>query len=254
MAGAYSIEEIGRFIQRYKTFVQGASDLRLHQFMQRFGHVRTALEALADLDRHSQRRLASRFNLFRALRVERREVRTHSAFLAELFRPNGTHAQGTLFLEGFLQHCLRKGDEFNHFPRIEFPTGAASWEVDCEKSIPDGQLDIVVWSLQSRFLMVIENKIDAAEQKDQIGRYQDWLSGRREYPRDRRVLIYLTPDGRRASTASNEDYFCLSYARDVVAWLRSALPNVEAPRVRDAVIQYLDLLGILFDIGVEMER
>jgi hypothetical protein len=254
MAGDYSIEHIGQFIQRYKTFVQGAGDLRLHQFMQRFGHARTALEALADLDRHYQRPLATRFNLFRALDVERREVRTHSAFLAELFRPNGTHAQGTLFLEAFLQHCLRKGDEFNHFPRIEFPTGAAFWEVDREKSVADGQLDIVVRSLQSRFLMAIENKIDAAEQKDQIGRYQDWLSGRREYPMERRVLIYLTPDGRRATTARNDDYFCLSYARDVVAWLRSALPNVEAPRVRDAVNQYLDLLGSLFDFGLEMER
>ena len=253
MAGAHSIDEIGRFIQRYKTVAQGASDLRLHQFVQRFGHVRTALEALADLHRHSQRQLASRFNLFRALGVERREVRTHSAFLAELFRPNGTHAQGTLFLDAFLQHCLRKGGEFNHFPRIEFPTGAAFWDVDCEKSVPDGQLDIVVWSLQSGFLMVIENKIDAAEQKDQVGRYQDWLSRRGEYPRDRRVLIYLTPDGRRASTASNEDYFCLSYAKDIVAWLRSALPNVEAPRVRDALIQYLDLVGSLFRFGGEAE-
>jgi hypothetical protein len=286
MAGAYSIEEIGRFIQRYNTFAQGASDLRLHQFTQRFGHVRTALEALADLDghsqrllasrfhlftqrfghvrtalealadldRHSQRRLASRFNLFKALGVERREVRTHSAFLAELFRPSGTHAQGTLFLEAFLQHCLRKGGEFNHFPRIEFPTGAAFWEVDCEKSVPDGQLDIVVWSLQSGFLMVIENKIDAAEQKDQIGRYQDWLSRRTEYPEERRALIYLTPDGRRAGTASNEGYFRLSYAKDVVAWLRSALPNVEAPRVRDAVIQYLDLIESLFHFAGEVER
>jgi hypothetical protein len=196
MAGAYSIEQLGQFLQRYKTFVQEPSDLRLHQFVQRFGHVRTALEALADLDRHSQRRLASRFNLFRALGMERREVQTHSAFLAELFRPNGAHGQGTLFLERFQQYCLARGDEFRHFPPIEFPTGAAFWEVDCEKAVPEGQLDIVVQSRESKFLMVIENKIDAAEQKDQIGRYQDWLSRQGgEYPRDR-VLIYLTPDGR----------------------------------------------------------
>jgi hypothetical protein len=251
MAGAYSIEQLGQFLQRYKTFVQEPSDLRLHQFVQRFGHVRTALEALADLDRHSQRRLASRFNLFKALGVERREVQTHSAFLAELFRPNGAHGQGTLFLDKFLQYCS-KGDELNRFPRIQ-STDAASWEVECEKSVPEGQLDIVVQSPESKFLMVIENKIDAAEQKDQIGRYQGWLSRRREYPRDRRVLIYLTPDGRRANTASNEDYFRLSYAEDVVEWLRLALPNVEAPRVRDAVIQYLDLIESLFHLEGEVE-
>jgi len=223
MAGAYSIEQIGQFILRYKTFVQETSHLRLHQFTHSFGHVRRALEALADLDRLSQRQSASRFNLFRVLRVERYEVRTHSAFLAELFRPNGTHGQRTLFLEAFLQHCSKKGDESNNFPRIESPTGAALWEVDCEKFISEGQLDIVVQSREAKFLMVIENKIDAAEQKDQIGRYQDWLSRQREYPPDRGALIYLTPDGRRASKAPNEDYFRLSYAKDVVPWLRSAL-------------------------------
>ena len=249
MAGAYSIEQIAQFIQRYMTFVQGSSDLRLHQFVRRFGHVRTALEALADLDRLSQRRSASRFNLFEALGVERREVQTHSAFLAELFRPNGAHGQGTLFLERFLQYCLARGDEFRRFPSVEFPTVAGLWEVDCEKAVPEGQLDIVVQSPESKFLMVIENKVDAAEQKDQIGRYQGWLSRRREYPEERRALIFLTPDGRRASTASNEDYFRLSYAKDVAAWLRSALPNVEALRVRDAVMQYLDLIESLFCFG-----
>lgn len=254
MAEAHPIEQIREFVERYKTFVRAAGDLRLNQFTQRFGHVRTALEALADLDRRSQRQLASRFNLFKVLHVERSEVRTHSAFLAELLRPNGRHGQGTLFLDAFLEYCSGKDGEFGRFPRIEPPTGSVFWEVDCEKFVPDGQLDIVVQSPESNFLMVIENKIDAAEQKDQIARYQNWLRRRTEYREDRRVLILLTPDGRRASTASNEDYFRLSYAKDVVTWLRSALPNVEAPRVRDAVIQYLDLIEGLFHFQGEVGR
>jgi hypothetical protein len=120
--------------------------------------------------------------------------------------------------------------------------------VDCEKSVPDGQLDIVVQSRQLRFLMVVENKIDAYEQDDQIARYQAWLNRRNEklYPPNKRVLLYLTPYGRLASTASSTDYCRFSYSRDIVAWLRIALPEVQAPRVRDAIIQYLDLIRDLF--------
>ena len=214
--------------------------MRLRQLTSGFGQVRAALEALADLDRHSQHELASRFNLFRVLGVETLERQTHSAFLAELFRPNGTHGQGHLFLEVFLQYCSTK---FESFPRLDSSIETAHWDVDCEKPVYEGQLDIVVEAPELKFLMVLENKIGAREQKDQIGRYQSWL-GRQRY--DRRVLIYLTPDGRRATTAAGEDYFCLSYAEDVVAWLQSALPNVKAPRVREAVTQYRDLIRVLF--------
>lgn len=217
--------------------------MRLRQLTCGFGQVRAALEALANLDRHSQRELASRFNLFRVLGVETRERQTHSAFLAELFRPNGTHGQGHLFLGAFLQYCSTKGGKFESFPRLDSQIEAAHWEVSCEKPVYEGQLDIVVEAPELNFLMVVENKIGALEQKDQIGRYQSWLSRQRH---DRRVLIYLTPRGWRATTASSEDYFRLSYAEDVVAWLESALPNVKAPRVREAVTQYRDLIRDLF--------
>jgi hypothetical protein len=238
-------EQIERFIERYKTFAQEKSEVRVSQFTRGFGQVRAALEALANLERHSQQELASRFNLFRVLGVETRERQTHSAFLAELFRPNGTHGQGHLFLEVFLQYCWNK---FESFPRLDSSIETAHWDVDCEKPVYEGQLDIVVEAPKLKFLMVVENKIGALEQEDQIRRYQSWLS-RQRY--DRRVLIYLTPDGRRATTAAGEDYFRLSYAKDIVEWLGSTLPNVKAPRVREAVTQYRDLIRGLFPLGEE---
>jgi hypothetical protein len=253
MGNVRFLDKIGPFIERFRSFAQQASDLRLERFTDRFGHVRTALEALADLDRRCERQLASRFNLFRVLQVERREVQTHSAFLAELFRPDGTHGQGTMFLDAFLQYCSSKGGEFKRFPRLGILTDPTFWEVDCEKPVPEGRLDIVVQSPQLKFLMALENKIGGAEQEDQIRRYQSWLDRRQEYPSDRRVLIYLTPDGRAATTASRQGYFRFSYAKDVVAWLQSALLNVEAPRVRDAVSQYLDLIRTLFHFAAEEE-
>ncbi len=42
------------------------------------------------------------FNLFSLLRNEREEVKLHSKFISELINPQGSHEQGTVFLECFL--------------------------------------------------------------------------------------------------------------------------------------------------------
>jgi len=39
------------------------------------------------------------FNIFRILKVESSEVKTHSAFIAELLNPNGSHGQKDTFLK-----------------------------------------------------------------------------------------------------------------------------------------------------------
>ena len=41
------------------------------------------------------------FNIFSVLRLETKEVRLHSAFLAELLNPEGSHGLGKQFLELF---------------------------------------------------------------------------------------------------------------------------------------------------------
>ena len=43
------------------------------------------------------------FNVFSILQMESAEVKTHSAIIAELLNPQGSHSQGTLFLKLFLQ-------------------------------------------------------------------------------------------------------------------------------------------------------
>src|SRR6266446_1112235 len=48
------------------------------------------------------------FNVFRILGLEAAEVRTHSAFLAELLNPKGSPGQGDLFLRLFLKEMLRR--------------------------------------------------------------------------------------------------------------------------------------------------
>lgn len=48
------------------------------------------------------------FNIFRLLKLDRKEVGTHSMFLAELLNAKGTHGQGDTFLRIFLaQQCQK---------------------------------------------------------------------------------------------------------------------------------------------------
>ncbi|MBX0332941.1 PD-(D/E)XK nuclease family protein [Pontibacter sp. HSC-14F20] len=49
------------------------------------------------------------FNIFSVLRSHSDEVRVHSRFIAELLNPKGSHGQGTLFLNLFLNEL-----EFPH--------------------------------------------------------------------------------------------------------------------------------------------
>lgn len=48
------------------------------------------------------------FNVFSILGMERKEVETHSAFLAELLNPNGNHGLGNKFLTTFIDTIIPK--------------------------------------------------------------------------------------------------------------------------------------------------
>ena len=43
------------------------------------------------------------FNIFKIIGLTSNEVRVHSAFIAELLNPNGSHGQGTIFFKLFIK-------------------------------------------------------------------------------------------------------------------------------------------------------
>ncbi|MBF8767966.1 PD-(D/E)XK nuclease family protein [Pseudomonas putida] len=63
------------------------------------------LNQAGSLVRETEAKLAASgelFNIFSITRIERAEVNTHSAMIAELLNPKGRHGQGECFLELFL--------------------------------------------------------------------------------------------------------------------------------------------------------
>jgi hypothetical protein len=155
------------------------------------------------------------FNLFQVLGIETKETR-HSAFLAELLNPRGSHGQQDRFLRLFIQQlpCLRE---------IQWNTQNAYARI--EEVIPDnnnyGRMDIVIHCGDDA--IIIENKIYAGDQEEQLYRYHEYG---KSHIKGKTILIYLTLEGGEASKSStneqlvaNVDYFPISYSSEIDAWL-----------------------------------
>lgn len=163
------------------------------------------------------------FNIFQVLHLERRETVTHSAFLAELLNPNGSHGMGAACLRSFIQHipCLQKipFDTTSANVYIEYYIGEIS--SDYSKG---GRIDILISDGQNNSI-IIENKIDANDQPKQLYRYYQFASTNyKNY-----CILYLTPDKECASELSTkhnntnlivgEQYFAIQYRKEILEWL-----------------------------------
>jgi hypothetical protein len=131
---------------------------------------------------------APAFNIFRILKLSRREVRAHTPMLGDLLDPQGIHSQGSLFLDAFLSIAAKQN--------LKLPGGSApgaSWKVRTEEYCGEyGIIDIIVRCKRLGYLLVIENKIDAQEGNNQLKRYHNWMeTQRRSFPH--RQLAFLGP-------------------------------------------------------------
>lgn len=185
---------------------------------------------------------APEFNVFDLLSVTRDEVRTHSAMLAELLNPRGSHGQGFIFLDAFVTKCLEKDPENPAFQEFLVHPDRRKSSVLTEMHTSFGRMDIVILNSVMGFVCVIENKVDAYEQGHQLKRYSQWMKTKkmhRDYPNQ--VLVYLTKKGSLAATAGDNEYISLSYHIDINNWLVSTFPKIEAPIVQGVVQQYCEI-------------
>lgn len=120
----------------------------------------------------------------------RKEVQNTSV-LAWLLNPEGNHNLGPLAFNALLK-ILRSHTTISDYGRY--------CRVEVERS-PYGQENRVDIEIDAENIyLLIEAKIDAAEQQDQLVRYCEDAKRRAGKRRDW-VVIFLTPDGRAATTA-----------------------------------------------------
>ncbi len=200
-----------------------------------------------------ERRRGEWFNVFNVLGMSTDEVHTHSAFIAELLNPQGSHGCGDEFLKAFIKVI----PSLNGFD-IETIKAKTQVELSIGQIDKDytegGRLDIIVHT--DTHAIIIENKIYAGDGWKQLLRYHEFAE--REYKNNYRIL-YLTLDGGSPSEESigkqmedGKDFYSVSYAQDITNWLQQCIAvAVNKPLVRETLFQYLNLIKQLTNQTME---
>ena len=169
------------------------------------------------------------FNVFSVLRSEHDEVNLHSRFLHALLdyrQPSDEHREN---LEDFL--CSIVGID-----KLDLDGTTVKRESD--------NIDILIRDRSSMQAVVIENKIWAGDQQEQLWRYAKRLKKQGYTPH----LLYLTLDGHDPSENSvggldPKCIKCISYKENLPPWLKRCQKRAyDEPALRESVAQYLHLI------------
>lgn len=159
------------------------------------------------------------FNVFSILGLERNENRTHSNFLAYLLNPKSNHKKGSKFLDYFLR-------------RVDLDLfDIDSVKISIEKHIgfinrddkTGGRIDLYLED-KNKNVLVIENKLFAKDQEQQIERYYNFCKENVKESSSCEVL-YLNLWGAQPNKDSigklmqSRDFRVISYKYDIVPWL-----------------------------------
>lgn len=188
------------------------------------------------------------YNVFNVLGVDNMEL-SHSAFLAELLNPEGSHGMQDAFLKAFIDTIACGGTK----PELDTAHAKVYTEYNIG-NITDttgGRIDILITDHSDTdsgkgHAIIIENKIWAADQPNQLVRYHNFAD--KAY--DKFTLLYLTLNGDEPSdqskvglNAQDGGYQCISYRSDIIDWLQQcAKLSFDKPRVRETINQYIDLI------------
>ena len=155
------------------------------------------------------------FNIFNILGMESEEVKLHSTFIAELLNPKGQHGASHHFLTCFLQTLGLQEDYIDH-TRCSLYIKERS--IGPVTETEGGRIDIIIED--GTHAIIIENKIYAEDQPNQLLRYYNY--GKQNFPKGFK-LFYLTLDGRDPHIKSlggrNFDYHNISYKEEIIQWL-----------------------------------
>lgn len=172
------------------------------------------------------------FNLFSVLRSDSDEVRLHSRFIAEVLNPNGSHYSDDVFLICFLELL-----EISLEPDVQPLVFTEYKNIDILIKIGDTAV-------------IIENKIFAGDQNEQLTRYYESIKS--EGFKDI-YLVYLTLNGTEPSNQSvkgidesflnSNKFHCLSYKDEIYKWVDRCLSiSAMKPALRESFAQYLEVI------------
>ena len=199
-----------------------------------FSNLDFRLEIQSATQRQLDRHLAGQFNVFEFIEPDENRL---SAILAMLLNPRGAHGQQGLFLKLFLAR-LGRGSE----PGLDDARVVREALTHTITSFLR-RIDILVTT--GSLTLAVENKVNSAEQEYQLRDYHEHIQGlgQKDY-----CLVFLTPDGRKATSIPEETasklrsehrLLELSYSNDLHAWLEECRRWCEADRIRHFLANFI---------------
>lgn len=177
-------------------------------------------------------RLAPDFSVFEFIGADEMKL---STVLAWLLDPDGTHGQGSTFLD-LLMH------------QLGLPP-ASNVHVSTEFSTENGRFDILIKAPDRR--IVIENKPWAGEQLDQIANYVSHLVKLNEEWK----IVYLTPNGTSPASINKDDLasrmragqiLTWAYQAEIIDWLERCAGKCNADRVATFIKDFVRYIRTTF--------
>jgi hypothetical protein len=187
------------------------------------------IELIEELQKHR----GDKFNIFSILKMERLEVKTHSAFLYELINPKGTHYQDDKYLRIFIDKVLKIED-------FDFEKVKVGRETFTNSS---RRIDFTIENKD--YYIAIEMKIDATDQDNQLSDYFEYA---KKQDKEFTKVYYLSLDGKDASEKSLKnkeiiDYEKISFQFDILNFIEKSIEkSANLPIIRESLIQYKNLI------------
>lgn len=201
----------------------------MEQYEQLFKAVSQIVQQ-AKVAKEESRLRGEQFNIFKVCGIDHYELQ-HSAIIAELLNPQGSHGQGSSYLKLFME-TYDSSINVSTLDEKSIQVKREEWTTDY-----DGRMDICVEYL-GKPIVIIENKLYARDQSIQLQRYDKDAQQRKA---DKYDIVYLTLDGKDATddSAGDVNYYRMSYAKDIIKWLDMCIMHSAGiPLVRETLIQY----------------
>lgn len=198
--------------------------MNIHNLLQRIIDINNKYEQFAKIT-------GENFNVFSILRVQSYE-NYHSLFIADLLNPNGSHGQYDLYLRLFLNE-LNILSNYNELKSAKVITEKQVGNISSDYS-EGGRIDIFIEHEIKN--IIIENKVYAGDQPNQLARYYKFDS--------KSHIIYLTLDGKKPTAESLgnlpiDHIICISYQEHILNWLEQCIEkSALLPIIRETLMQY----------------
>lgn len=200
---------------------------------------------------NEKRKKGEFFNVFNTVNLRTEEVRLHSAFIAEFLNPQGNHGMGDKAVKIFMK-TFGVREDFINVNKINEKIKERFIGNISDDSEHGGRIDIILEDGNNA--IIIENKIYASDQTNQLLRYYNYA---KEQKFKEFKLIYLTLEGHEPSEKSTkkevENYICASYKYNIIRWLTECIN--EAPCfVKSTISQYINLIKQITGMPMEKDK